>query len=176
MDPNYPDLKYPYPGTGYDWESPSGRSVNPGLRGPEPSPELLLTIAKAAQQKPEIRENFLAEARYEGELLDDGKFQTEPAVGAEMMDSFYAGYVKRHGQEKDYTLNGIWQLTELMRAWASDRLTEGDDAAALAFLTPGAAQPFPRSSGTALWRWTRLILILLLIGLLVMMYFEVFPL
>ena len=172
MDPNYPDLKYPHSQRGYDWEPRTGRG-KPGLHGPEPAPQLLLTIARAAQQETEIWENFRAEATYEGPLLDDGKFQTEPAVGAEMLDAFYAGHVQRHANKEDYSLGGIWRLTQLMRAWASGVVAVDDDQAALEMLTPAEAAPAPLTRGESLWRSFRLVLILLLLGLLAMMYFGI---
>lgn len=172
MDPNYPDIKYPYPAKGYDWEPRSGRG-QPGLHGPEPAPEILLTIAKAAWQQEAIRENFLAEAQYEGPILDDGKFAIEPAVGAEMLDAFYAGHVQRQGEKGDYTLGGIWRLTRLMRVWAIGQLAVDDELAALEILTPSEPVAPPPSRGENLWRAFRLVLILLLLGTLAMMYFGV---
>ncbi|MEO0441530.1 MAG: hypothetical protein AAF067_11740 [Pseudomonadota bacterium] len=172
MDPNYPDIKYPYPAKGYDWEPRSGRG-SPGLHGPEPTPETLLIIAKAAWQQMEIRENFLAEANYEGPILDDGKFAIEPAVGADMLDYFYAGHVQRHYRKADYTLGGIWRMTQLMQAWAIGQMPVDDELAALEILTPAEPVTPPRSRGEYLWRAFRLVLILLLLGFLAMMYFGV---
>lgn len=172
MDPNYPDLTYPYPEKGYDWEPRSGRG-SPGLHGPEPAPQLLLAVAKAAWQQEEIRENLLAEARYEGPILDDGKFAIEPSVGTNMLDYFYAGHVQRHNRKADYSLGGIWRLTQLLRAWASGQVAIEDDPAALDILTPAEAVPLPLSKGARIWRMTRLVLILLLLGLLAMMYLGV---
>ncbi|MEM8919216.1 MAG: hypothetical protein AAGE37_10180 [Pseudomonadota bacterium] len=170
MDPNYPDISYPHPAKGYEWEPPTGRG-SPGLHGPEPAPETLLAIAKAAWQQEAIRENFLAEAQYDGPILDDGKFAIEPAVGTEMLDAFYAGHVQREGEKKDYTLGGIWRLTQLMRVWAIGQVAVDDEPTALEFLTPAEPAAPPPSRGESLWRTFRLVLILLVLVFLMMMYF-----
>ncbi len=167
-DPNYPDIAYPHRAAGYGWGPRFGRLPKPGLHGPEPAPELLLDVARAAYATREIRENFLAEARYPGEMLDDGKFPIHPIVAANMLDAFYAGHIQRHGRQRDYTLDGIWRLTELLRAWASGTMDPDDDAAALEWLRPAEAEPTPPGPGATLWirlKWALIAVLLLLMGL-----------